>query len=344
MKIFVKQLQTSLDLNTEIFHLVTDHIKAAKNLVIPINDHRAKLLLNAQYTTATASEFWDFYRIFNAYSIIVGAMALVSEKIYRITKSTPEERTLSTEELIQTDSFKSFLNTQEFADIMNQIHTMGSTVEVADAYSELRTLSRKLSAELQSNAVEQNVSIALNLSDLACKLATTPFRIKNQWNERYLAFLINETNEKIIMHFHGSDEEYELLDNWLSTPELKLPLVEGENTWAIESKVEFIKWFNLLRSRLESECSYQTILIMLSDLQESQKQKYIDAIQEKISVISAANGSHVLDNRVKVIAYLHQLLNNRKGFPVKRYTDFTMEHLTANWNSSKSLYVLSLYQ
>lgn len=344
MKIFVKQLQTSLDLNSEVFELATKHIKAINSLIIPINDHKAKLQLNAQYMAATANEFWDFYRIFNAYSIVLGAIALVSERIYRIKKGTEEHKSLTTEELVSLPEFKAYIKTEEFANIMNQIHTMGDTSDLVSAYSEIRTLSRKLSNELQTDEVARNVAMALNLSDKACKAITAPLRITNQWNERYLSIHIVDSKEKVIIHFHGSDEEYELLDNWLSTPELKLKTVDGENAWEIQDKESFVKWFNLLRTRLESECSYQTILTMLSDLDASKQKKYIEAIQVKIATISAATSIDINSTRKKVINYLHHLLNSRKGFPVKHYNDFTAEDLSANWDKGKNIYVLSLYQ
>lgn len=344
MKIFVKQLQTSINLNTEVFELLRKHIKASNSLIIPIHDHKAKLQLNAEYMAATASEFWDFYRLFNAYSIVLGGIALVSNKIYRIKKATPDQKALSAEEIIALTEFKEFIKTQEFASIMNQIHTMGDTRDVVDAYSEIRTLAQKLSKELDSKAVIQNVTIALNLTDKACKAMTAPLRILNKWNERYLSLCILDSNERVIIHFHGSEEEYELLDNWLSTPELKLNLLENENTWEIQDKESFIKWFNSLRTRLESECSYQTILAMLSDLDTTKQKKYIEAIQEKIAILSAANTTDIISTRKKVIAYLHQMLNSRQGYSLKRYTDFTVEDLNANWNKEKQVYVLSLYQ
>ncbi len=344
MKIFVKQLQTSLNLNSEIFELVTSHIKATNSLIIPIRDHRAKLQLNAEYMANTASEFWDFYRIFNAYSIIIGSLALVSEKIFRIKAATEEHKSLSTEALIDLPEFKAYLRTQEFSEIMNQVHTMGDTRDLADAYNELRTLSKKLSNEMLTDTISRNVALALNLSDKACKAMTAPLRISNQWNERYLSLHIQDSDEKAIIHFHGSEEEYELLDNWLSTPELKLKLVNNENSWEIQNKDALIKWFNLLRTRLESECSYQTILMMLADLEQVSRDKYVAAVQSKIATISAGNAVDILATRKKVISYLHQLLNNRKGFPVKRYQDFTSDDLNANWNSDRKVYVLSLYQ
>ena len=319
MKIFVKQLQTSLNLNSEIFELVTSHIKATNSLIIPIRDHRAKLQLNAEYMANTASEFWDFYRIFNAYSIIIGSLALVSEKIFRIKAATEEHKSLSTEALIDLPEFKAYLRTQEFSEIMNQVHTMGDTRDLADAYNELRTLSKKLSNEMLTDTISRNVALALNLSDKACKAMTAPLRISNQWNERYLSLHIQDSDEKAIIHFHGSEEEYELLD-------------------------ALIKWFNLLRTRLESECSYQTILMMLADLEQVSRDKYVAAVQSKIATISAGNAVDILATRKKVISYLHQLLNNRKGFPVKRYQDFTSDDLNANWNSDRKVYVLSLYQ
>lgn len=344
MKIFVKQLQTSLNLNSEIFELVKTHIKATNSLITPIRDHRAKLQLNADYMANTASEFWDFYRVFNAYSIIIGSLALVSEKIFRIKAATAEHKKLSTEELIATPEFKAYLQTDEFSEIMNQVHTMGDTSDLANAYSELRTLSRKLSNELLTDNISRNVGVALNLTDKACKALTAPLRISNQWNERYLSLQLKDSNEQIIIHFHGSEEEYELLDNWLSTPELKLPLIDNKNTWEIQSKEAFIKWFNLLRTRLESECSYQTILMMLGDLDQVKKDKYVTAIHSKIATISAANAMDVISTRKKVITYLHQLLNSRKGYPVKRYSDFEAGDLNANWNEGRKVYVLSLYQ
>lgn len=344
MKVFVTQLKTAIDLNTEVFELVQSHMEVTKTLVVPIKDHKAKLQLNAQYVVDKVSDFWDFYRIFNAYSIVLGGIALLSEKIYKLKKATDEEKELPSEILIQSQNFKEYLKTTEFKEIMDSIHTVGDTSTVADAYNELRLLSRSLSKELMSKAIAINTAIALNLSDSACKGLTAPLRISNKWNERYLGFIFADTGERIAIHFHGSEEEYELLDNWLSTPELKLNKVDNENSWEVDSADAFVSWFNGLRTRLESECSYQTINLLLDELGTTNKLKYKKAIQEKVAIISSSNSSNITETRKKVIAYLHQLLNQRKGHSIKRYQDFTHSDLKAHWVAEKEHYVLSLYQ
>lgn len=344
MKIYVPEFRVSLALNSEILALLLDHIAVTKSLITPIRDHRVKLQLNASYVVSDAAKFCDFYRIFNAYSVLLGGILLLSENIYRIDNSDNADlENLSSEDLISSAAFKEFLTTQEFQDRINIIQGFSANT-IEKAHEDILRVAKQISRELFSKSFYQNTQIALAMTDAVCKAMTVPERIKNQWNEKGLQLLIEDTQELVLINFNGSEDEYELLDNWLSTPELKLSLDASGLKYLVPNTELFVQWFNGVRTRLESECSYNTILLTLEALSEQDQAKYVKGIQDKITLISAGNTTSIIETRKKVIEFLHGILNKRKGFARKEYIDFTADHLKGSFNEKHKAFILSLYQ
>lgn len=344
MKIYIPEFQVSLDFNPEVLSLVQSHIAVTKDLITPIGDHRAKLQLNASYLASDSGKFYDFYRIFNAYSVLLGGLLLLSENIYRISKSdSPDLESLSSEQLIASAEFKQFLETEEFQEKMNLIQGFEAKT-INQAHSDILRIAKQISKELFNDNIYTNIKIALAMTNTACRAITAPLRIETKWNEKGLQFLIAETQKLVLVNFNGSEDEYELLDNWLSTPELKLPRDASGSKYEVQTTAQFVDWFNGLRSRLESECSYKTILKTLEVLGDEERAKYIKNIQDKITMISAGNSSNIIGTRKKVIEFLHGILNRRKGFAKKEFIEFTMNDLDAGFNKKHDAFILSLYQ
>lgn len=344
MKIYIPEFELSLNFNPEVFELVQIHIAVTKDIITPIGDHRAKLQLNASYLASDSNKFYHFYRIFNAYSIVLGGILLISENIYRITNADrPDLENLSSEQLIASAEFKQYLETEEFQEKMNLIQGFNATT-VEQAHADLLRIAKQISKELFNDSIYTNTKIALAMTNTACRAMTAPIRIETKWNEKALQLVIAKTQQLVLINFNGSEDEYELLDNWLSTPELKLPRDATGVKYEVQTKAQFIDWFNGLRSRLESECSYKTIMKTLEVLGDDEREKYIKNIQDKITTISAGNTSNIIETRKKVIEFLHSVLNRRNGFAKKEYLDFTLNDLEESFNKKHEAFILSLYQ
>lgn len=346
MKTYLNDLKISLPVEQAVHDFISNWFPAVKSLLIPVKDRKYQLELDASYYADSFSAYCKYFRLYSAGSVLLGGALMVAETAYRIQATDKDAvAKLSAKDLFQNQDFKNYLNSEKFE----------ATFEDAVKYKKISLIEQvpeemlrmaTLIGELTFNTnLHPNVSKALTASELIIK-SSLLVHINNAKNsQRFLTVYIKEQNQHAYIGFNATEEEYELLDKWLNMPDLVLEQSNDLNDIGQVATIgDFLQWFNTLRLVLESELAHETILneLALLDFEEYKRNKR--NITDRIFQISSINTISKYDIRKKVVEYLHQIMNARENKTKKEFVELEASQLQEQFNHTKGLYVLSLYQ
>lgn len=344
MRIFITELQQSVEIDESTYASVKGVMPFLAKMLTPIKDVKFQLQLNANYLVNNFEDYAIFFRLYSASSIVLGGLFALSENIFRLHHADARDyENLSTEELVKTEIFQDFCKTESYKEKLDEVALVNDVDNLDEAVKEVLRLSGVLSKAILNSSIYNNVVSTFALKTEHIRAALTPNLISDRKAERCLNIYIKQSQRRALIFFNGSEREYEMLDNWLSTEELKLPINEDDSAWIVESEQDLVAWFNGLRSRLESECSYQTLMNYVDTFDDTEKDKYKRNIQNKLTALSKMSAENILEIRLRVIGFLNAILNSRKGEQEKKFESFTIAQLASSFSNENDYYLLNLY-
>lgn len=343
MRIFIEELQISLDVDDSTFNELKSWIGVFDSILTPITDKKAQLQLDGEYLVETFADFAKFYRFFSASSALLGGILLLSANIFKLNYKHKERfLDLEPDQIITHEEFKQYLATPEYKTLIDGVVSIGATRSEEDARRSIRETAKRIGELIFNNAVEKNIDSIFRLPDILIRGVSTINILQARDRQKCLNIWIEEDGLEAQIFFNGSEQEYALLDKWLGSPELNLP--RWNNHYVIHSKTDFIQWFNALRSKLDSECNYATLMHYIDQFPKDQAELYSANVRNKITAIASENSQSIYETRLRVIAYINRILNSRKGFAAKTFEEIKEDELDALLSPEDQAYILSLYQ
>lgn len=343
MRIFIEELQISLGIDADTFKSLQGWINVFDSILTPIHDHKSKLQLNADYLVETFADFATFYRFYSAGSVLLGGILLLSSNIFKLNHPEKEKfLDLEPDEILGLDEFKQYLATPDYKRIIDGVISIGNTRTKEDARQSIRATAKGIGELVFNNAVEKNVESIFRVPDVVIRGASALEIMKSREQFKCLNVWIESEQRAALIFFNGAQQEFALLDKWMATPELKLDI--QDNHYQIADRASFIQWFNALRSKLDSECNYNTLMSYVDRFPKAQAEAYRTNIRNKITIIAAENSESIYQTRIRVVGYINRILNSRKGYTEKKFIELKEAELDAALEHEHKKYTLSLYQ
>lgn len=342
MKVFIQELQLSLKIDDSLFQQSRAVIHVIDKILTPIVDRKAQLQFDAQYYVDSFAQFAAFHRMHQAGLIVVGAMLLLSLNIFKLHYTRRAAfLDMSDNEILNHPEFSAYLSTDSYRGFVDASISIQDTSTQEKARDSIKAVLRRITQLTYNDSAERNVAIIFSLSDITIRGLYTVSILNARSLPRTIDVLIESTNTITSIIYNGSEEEYALLDKWMELPEFKLAM--RDNTLTTKDEDSFLKWFNALRSKLDSECNYITLINHINQYPKEQSVRFAENIKDKIAAIAAENSDSIYQTRLRVLSYINGLLNLRSGSTKIKFVEMDEWDIRTSFDKKHKRNVLSLY-
>lgn len=342
MRIFIEELQLSLVVDKALLTHLQTWLNVFDTILTPVRDKKSQMQLNADYLVETFADYAKFHRFYAAGSALLGGIIVLSGQIFKLNHPDKSQYLdMDYEEIMHTEEFKRYLNTAEYKKILDSHIGIGPTKTEDEARQSIRAAAARITELTFNRSVQKNIDYIFRLSDPLIRGMCVIEFSKARDSHEYLDIRLSDTDRRVLIHFNGTNEEYALLDKWFSSPELRVKRERGQ--FVFENEARFLQWMNALRSKLDSECNYLTLLSYLEKFPTNKQEIYKKNIQDRITLIANQNSDSVYQTRLKVLDYINGLLNHRKGLSPKQFIEIGSGELERSYNKNEQAYVLNLY-
>ena len=338
MKIFVEELKTSFPVEFDIFENLSIWMPFLNKMLTPIMDRKVQLALDATHTLNSKAQYESFFKYMAVGQLLLGAMLVVVDRAYRVHHLDSEVSSLESSKMLCTDELKDFVQNGDFDRLVSGVDQITHIEHEDDAYAQLIKMAKEYSELILNKGLYGNIVKILNTGMKESFFSKISNKISDQ-NDAFLKIKIADENFDVLLHFKETQDQLDLIDQWLAIPELSLP-VDGK-VFQIKSVDAFLSWFNLFRMIVESELCYQTLLQYIETYPESEKIEYRLRLSNKIKEFYTAMDLSEMGRRSMIVSFCHRVLNKRQGFEPLVFHDFTADDFDRSLKDNA--YVLSIY-
>lgn len=343
MKIYIQERRASISIDEGVFSSLVDWMPFLNDLLEPVTDKKLQLAVDATHMVDTFDDFAVFQRYFMAGQMLLGAMLVTAERAYKINKKDSAFNNLPSEQLLKIPEVQDFLR-DELDNVLAEKITIDHIKSVENADDDIINLANKFSKIIFNDALVSNVqSILTTNSSILLRAEVALESLLQKRNEQFINLTIESTGQPVMVYFNGCEEQFRLLDKWLDSDDLQLPVSEN-NVLVAGSPEKLVEWFNKLRLRLENECSYQTLMYFIEKFDEKDQERYKKNINNEIKRICESIDPSDHDKRKQAVDYCNAILNKRNNVEKKGYTELTVDDLGRFYNKEKDFYLLNIYE
>lgn len=343
MKIYIQERRASISIDEGVFSSLIDWMPFLNDLLEPVTDKKLQLAVDATHMVETFDDFAVFQRYFMAGQMLLGAMLVTAERAYKINKKDSAFNNLPSEQLLKIPEVQDFLR-DELDNVLAEKITIDHIKSVENADDDIINLANKFSKIIFNDALVNNVqSILTANSSILLRAEVALESLLQKRNEQFINLIIESTGQPVMVYFNGCEEQFRLLDKWLDSDDLQLPVSEN-NVLVTGSPEKLVEWFNKLRLRLENECSYQTLMYFIEKFDEKDQERYKKNINNEIKRICESIDLSDHDKRKQAVDYCNAILNKRNNVEKKGYTELTVDDLGRFYNKEKDFYLLNIYE
>lgn len=343
MKIYIQERRASISIDEGVFSSLVDWMPFLNDLLEPVTDKKLQLAVDATHMVYTFDDFAVFQRYFMAGQMLLGAMLVTAERAYKINKKDSAFNNLPPEQLLKISEVQDFLR-DELDNVLAEKITIDHIKSVENADDDIINLANKFSKIIFNDALVNNVqSILTTNSSILLRAEVALESLLQKRNEQFINLIIESTGQPVMVYFNGCEEQFRLLDKWLDSDDLQLPVSEN-NVLVAGSPEKLVEWFNKLRLRLENECSYQTLMYFIEKFDEKDQERYKKNINNEIKRICESIDLSDHDKRKQAVDYCNAILNKRNNVEKKGYTELTVDDLGRFYNKEKDFYLLNIYE
>lgn len=341
MRIFILEIQSSTEIDQDIFSSLVDWMPFLNDLIEPITDKKTQLAVDATHMVHTFDEYIELQKYYMAGQVILSAILTIVERTYRINNKNNEANQLPSEKLLKSEEMSNFLSSGNFENSITGELTIQPMTSVETATQDLLVIAKQFSETILNKHLYTNVESILNSSHQILKTTIKLEAFTKNLNDTFIKLKIESTGEDVFIYFNGSEEQFALLDKWLDAKELILPKAE-DKSWVVSSPQAFLDWYNNLKLRLENECSFQTLMSYIN-LFDSDVEKYKANINNEIKKICESANLTDHEKRMQVVEFCNSILNKRKNAEQKSYRAVDMDQFITSFDPIKSQYLLNIY-
>lgn len=343
MKIFIEELQASINTRVDMLNTVEKWMPVLNNIVLPLHDKKDRMRFNATHMLNTFSEYAMWHRLITGASIVLAGIMSIGETTFKLNHPDREKyKDLNAGELLQEKVFIAYLDTKEFRDKTNDIFLINNSHTIDDAVSELNRLAVIIDEITFIGTVKQQIDAVWAMSDNEIRAKHVEQIAESAAFHKKIIVGIPSNQRFGNIMFVANEETSLLVDSILTqAPHLDLT----ESSWTLDSDAAFIDWFNEFRARIEMHCCMATAFEHLTRLGEDGLESKKQIEWRLGSILLAENGKTNCDKVVTAVNYLHNILNERKQFEPKSFKLLTEQELQATLcrRDDKDVYLLSLY-